>query len=47
MSLTADRMRIIGDMHGDRIRVDVEDRVTDQGQPEGTRVVISLPDFDW
>jgi Histidine kinase/Y_Y_Y domain/Two component regulator propeller len=45
MALTADRIKAIGAIYGCEIDVSVEDIVTDNGQPQGTRVVIHLPDF--
>jgi LytS/YehU family sensor histidine kinase len=45
MSMTADRIRTISALYGSKINIQVEDMMTDDGQPAGTRVVISLPDF--
>jgi hypothetical protein len=45
MALTLDRIKMISAIYGCEIDVSVEDIVADNGQPQGTRVVIRLPDF--
>jgi hypothetical protein len=45
MALTADRIKMISSIYGCEIDVSVEDIVADNGQSQGTRVVIHLPDF--
>ena len=45
MALTADRIKMISAIYGCEIDVNVEDIVADNGQPQGTRVVMHLPDF--
>ena len=45
MSLTLDRIKMISAIHGCEINVSIEDIVADNGQPQGTRVIILLPDF--
>jgi ligand-binding sensor domain-containing protein len=45
MSLTADRIRIMNMDHGHSIKVDVTDRMHENGQPAGTRVVLYFPLF--
>ena len=45
MSLTAGRMKSISAVYGDDIQVTVEDRLNEQGQPQGTRVIIRLPEL--
>jgi len=46
MSLTADRVRLINDVNGDSIRVEVIDLVDREGGAEGTRVIVRFPRFD-
>ncbi len=45
MSMTADRIRIIGAVYGEDILVKVEDIVNESDRPAGTRILISLPEF--
>jgi ligand-binding sensor domain-containing protein/ribosomal protein L27 len=45
MGLTADRIKMISAIYGYEIDVSIEDIVADNGQAQGTRVVIHLPDF--
>jgi Histidine kinase/Y_Y_Y domain len=45
MALTADRIKMISAIYGREIDVSVEDVADDNGQPQGTRVIIRLPDF--
>jgi ligand-binding sensor domain-containing protein len=45
MSMTADRIRIIGAVYGGDILVKVEDIVNESDRPAGTRILISLPEF--
>ena len=45
MILTAERIKMIGAIFGSDIDVRVEDILTDDGSPGGTRVVINLPEF--
>ena len=45
MGLTADRIKMISAIYECEIDVSVEDIVADNGQAQGTRVVIHLPDF--
>ena len=45
MSLTQDRIKAIGLLYGKAMRVEVEDKLTADGSPAGTRVTIAIPDL--
>jgi LytS/YehU family sensor histidine kinase len=45
MMLTADRIKMISSVYGGEINVRVEDITGKDSQPEGTRIVISPPQF--
>jgi anti-sigma regulatory factor (Ser/Thr protein kinase) len=43
MKLTDERLEALGELLGERARAEVEDLVTPDGQPAGTRVTLTLP----
>ncbi len=47
MSLTADRIKLINSIYGDQIKVEIIDLMNEFHEPEGTRVILEFPLYEY